>query len=88
VLVSGSQGAGRNLDASAVRGRHAVLVLGESVQSIDGSAAQLASAIRDAGAASVLLMMSIDDVTWTQNSLYALERRWASQECRFGRSYW
>jgi hypothetical protein len=72
VLVSGSQGVGRGLDASAVRGRHAVLVLGEMVQSIDGRAAQLASAIRDAGAASVLVMMTIDDTAWTDNSLYAL----------------
>jgi Peptidase family M28 len=72
VLVSGSQNMTPALADDAVRGQHAVLILGGDAQGVDQDALRLLLTIRNAGAASVLVAMDTNDATWWANATRSL----------------
>lgn len=71
-LVSGSQDMSRALADGAVRGQHAVLVLGRGTRGVDQSVLRLLLTIRNAGAASVFVTTDQDDVGWAASAARAL----------------
>lgn len=71
-LVSGSRDVSRGLADAAVRGQHAVLVLAPGAAGVDQNALGLVRAIRNAGAASVLVTVDPDDALWDTNARRAL----------------
>lgn len=89
VLVSGSLEPALGLSNNAVRGHHAVVALREDAAGIDQSILRLLTAVRDGGAASVMVTTSADDIGWAEGALYALRpvaargaRRGAGQSFR------
>lgn len=83
VLVSGSANVSQGLANGVVRDKHAVVVFGEDEGTLNQSMFQRGIAVRNAGAASVLLTTSMDQAIWDGNAAQVLApqvtRGWVEQ---------
>lgn len=83
VLISDSGNVTQGLANGAVRDKHAVVVFGEDSGALNQSMFQRGIAIRNAGAASVLLTTSMNQAMWDGNAAQVLApqvaRGWVEQ---------
>jgi len=82
VFVSGTDDVQRALADGAVRGQHAVVVLPQGAAGLDDATLRLALTVRSAGAASVLVALSVSDAAWASTAALAVrpsvERAWVT----------